>query len=147
MKRCHILFPILFLVAACGGRGGASPTPAARSPGPALVVERFLAAANANELETMTQLFGTADRTIVELEGRTRAEQRMYVLASLLRHNDWTIRGQRTVPGRMLDATELLVELQKPERTVVVPLLVVRRDGGGWIIEQIDVEELTQAGG
>ena len=146
MKRRHILFPILVLAAACSSRGGSSPTPASQSPGPALVVERFLAAANANELETMTQLFGTSDRTIVELEGRTRAEERMYVLASLLRHNDWTIRGQRTVPGRITDATELVVELQKPERAVTVPILVVRRERGGWIIERIDVEELTRSG-
>lgn len=122
-------------------------TPASESPGPALVVERFLQASNANDLETMGQLFGTKDRTIVELDGQTRAEERMYILASLLRHDDWSIQGQRRVPGRMTDATELLVEVKRGARTAVVPFLIVRRARGGWIIERIDVEPLTSSDG
>lgn len=122
-------------------------TPASDSPGPALVVERFLQASNANDLETMGQLFGTSDRTIVELDGQTQAEERMYILASLLRHDDWAIQGQRAVPGRMLDATELLVRIERGARTAVVPFLVVRRSRGGWIIERIDVEPLTSSDG
>ena len=139
----------LVIAAACGGGSagnGGEPvyrTPAAQSPGPALVVERFLQAANANDLETMTQLFGTAEQTIVEREGQVRAERRMYVLASVLRHQDWSIQGQETVPGRMLDATDLQVRIQTEDRTAVVPFLVVRRDEGGWIIERIGIEPLT----
>lgn len=144
-QRITFILILVTLVAACTSRSS-SLTPAAESPGPALVVERFLTAANANDLETMTELFGTAGKTIVELEGRTRAEERMYVLASLLRHQDWAIRGQRTVPGRMMDATVLLVEIQKQQRSPVVPFVVVRRDSGGWIIERIEVEQLTTVG-
>ena len=121
-------------------------TPASQSPGPALALERFLRAANANDLETMTELFGTTDRTIVELEGQTRAQQRMMVLASLLRHDDWSIQAQRSVPGRIIDATELLVELQRGERVVDVPFLVVRTDDGGWVVERIELEPLTSGG-
>ncbi|MDX1673449.1 MAG: hypothetical protein R3314_01510 [Longimicrobiales bacterium] len=142
---------MVVVLAGCGGSSGSAGsgqarTPAAESPGPALVVERFLRAANANDLQTMTQLFGTANRTIVQLDGKTRAEERMYVLASILRHRDWSIVGQQTVPGRMLDATELLVRIQKQEREAVVPFLVVRRDEGGWIIERVDIEPLTTTG-
>jgi hypothetical protein len=134
---------LVLAVAGCGGGGGGLP--AAQDPGPSLVVERFLQAANANDLETMTALFGTRDQTIVELDSKQKAERRMYVLATLLRHDDYTIRGQRAVPGRIRDATELLVELQQGEDRVMVPHLVVRRDNGGWIIERIDVEPLTRA--
>jgi hypothetical protein len=134
-----VLFSVAVLVA-CGAR---DDRPAMESPGPALVVERFLQAANTNDLYTMTQLFGTARRTIDQIESRERAERRMQVLASLLRHEDYTVRGQRAVPGRLNDATELLVELTTPERTVVVPHLVVRRRDGGWIIERIDIEAIT----
>ena len=137
---------------ACGGSGGraespqasGSRVPASQSTGPALVVERFLRAANANDLQTMTQLFGTRDRTIVELDGETKAQQRMYVLASVLRHQDWSIQGQDAVPGRMMDATELQVRIQQQDKTALVPFLVVRRDDGGWIIERINIEALTQ---
>jgi hypothetical protein len=132
---------LLAITTACGG--AQTGQPASTSPGPALAVERFLQAVNVNDLETMTELFGTSDRTIAELDGRAKAEQRMYVLASLLRHDDFAFRGQRMVPGRMSDATELLVELTQDGRTVVVPHLVVRRSDGGWIIENIDVTPIT----
>lgn len=144
-SRRSLIAVLAATVAACGGEP-ASRTPAAQSPGPALVVERFLQAANANDLETMTQLFGTSDRNIVALEGRTRAEERMYVLASLLRHDDWSIRGQQTVPGRITDAIELEVRVVKGDESAVVPFLVVRRKGDGWIIEEIGVEPLTTIG-
>lgn len=147
MKRtAYALLGLLLAVTACTTRQE-SVTPAAESPGPALLVERFLQAANANDLETMSQLFGTRDRTIVQLDGQTQAEERMYVLASLLRHEDWSIQGQRTVPGRMMDATELLVEIRRGDSRAVTPILVVRRARGGWIIERIDVEPLTTMGG
>jgi hypothetical protein len=139
MNRNFALLLPMVLLAACGSRDN---VPAMESPGPALVVERFLRAANTNDLHTMTQLFGTARGTIDQLEPRERAERRMQVLASLLRHEDYTVAGQRAVPGRLHNATELLIELKTAERTVVVPHLVVRR-GGGWIIERIDVEALT----
>ena len=108
-----------------------------------LVVERFLQAANATDLDTMTKLFGTAEATIEELDGRQQAEQRMYLLARLLQHQDFTVQGQRAVPGRMREATELLVRLTQNGETVVVPHRVVRRTDGGWIIEFIDVTPLT----
>ncbi|NIP56614.1 MAG: hypothetical protein GWM90_17915 [Gemmatimonadetes bacterium] len=141
MTRIGTITAVLLLTA-CGG--GSPPPLATASPGPVLIVERFLQAANSNDLSTMTELFGTADRTIVQLDGREAAEQRMYVLASLLRHDDFTVLGQQRVPGRLRDATELLVELHQGEERVVVPHLVVRRKGGGWVIERIDVEPLTR---
>ncbi len=136
-----VLVPVLML-AACGSR---DVVPAMDSTGPALVVERFLQAANTNDLHAMTQLFGTSRGTIDQLEPRERAEKRMQVLASVLRHDDYTIQGQRAVPGRLQDATDMLVELQIGDRKVVVPHLVVRRRDG-WIIERIEIEALTLHG-
>lgn len=146
-KTVYVLLGLFLAATACSSRQQGGGTPASESPGPALLVERFLQAANANDLETMSQLFGTRDRTIVQLDGQTQAEERMYVLASLLRHDDWSIQGQRTVPGRMMDATELLVEIRRGDARAVTPILVVRRSRGGWIIERIDVEPLTTMGG
>lgn len=142
-KRYRESLILLMVMAACGGGERAPRTPASQSPGPALVVERFLRAANANDLETMTQLFGSSKQTIVQLEGQTQAERRMYLLASLLRHDDWSIEGEETVPGRMTDATDLQVQLTQGGDTAVVPFLVVRKSSDGWIIERIDVEPLT----
>lgn len=133
-------------LAACGGGGGPESAPAMGSPGPALVVERFLQAANASDLETMTQLFGTESKTIDQLDGQSKAQQRMHVMATLLRHDDYQILGQRAVPGRLREATELQVQLRLGDRLVLVPHLVVRRNSGGWIVEKIDLEKLTTSG-
>lgn len=118
---------------------------AANSPGPALVVERFLQAANANDLDTMMELFGTRDRTIDQLDGRRQAEQRMHVLATLLHHDDYSIRRQYAVPGRSREAATVDVQLVRGDRSVVVPHIVVRKRSGGWIIENIEVEQLTRS--
>ena len=132
---------LLVLGAACGG--GTETYSPALSPGPVLVVERFLQAANASDLETMMQLFGTAEQTIDQLDGRGKAERRMHVLASLLRHDDFTILSQEALPGRMNTATTLEVRLHQGDRATVVPMVVVRRNAGGWIVEQVDIEALT----
>ena len=143
LKNGPIVAALAFLVVACGGGSESqSPTPMG-GPAPQLVVERFLQAANTNDLVTMTQLFGTPDKGIVELDGESMAQRRMYVLASLLRHDDFVIQAQRVVPGRMEGATEVLVLLTQGDRQVIVPHLVVKRSGGGWVIERIDVERLT----
>jgi hypothetical protein len=140
MKRSYVVLASVLLLAGCAAKDA---VPAMDSPGPTLVIERFLQAANTNDLHTMTQLFGTSTQTIDQRVSVERAQRQMQVLASLLRHDDYTIRGQRAVPGRLDDATEMLIELKKGERSVVVPHLVVRRRSGGWIIERIDVEALT----
>lgn len=139
------------LLAAMAGCGSAQveadpdPVSPSASPGPALAVERFLQAANANDLDTMMQLFGTADRSIAQIDGQARAERRMHVLATLLHHDDFAIVSQQGVPGRLQEATELDVRLTRGEKSVVVPHVVVRRQSGGWVIEKIDVEKLTQS--
>lgn len=135
---------VLLLVVLAGCATASETRVAADTPGPALVVERFLQAANASDLESMLQLFGSAKATISELDGRSKAEQRMHVLATLLRHDDFVIRSQAAVPGRLGQASQVKVQLTQGEETPLVPFTVVRRDGGGWIIEQIGLEPLTK---
>lgn len=142
-----LVIPVVLAVlwtAACGGSPRSTAGAGTASPAPTLVVEAFLQAANTNDLDTMMQLFGTRKRTIDELDGRSKAERRMHVLASLLRHDDYAIESQRPLPGRSRVAAEVRVRLERGEKSVVVPWVVVRRDSGGWIIEKIDIEPLTQ---
>lgn len=146
INRFAVLVPVLVL--ACGG-GRPAPQAggiAADEPGPSLVVERFLQAANANDLNTMIQLFGTSDRRIDQLESVAKAQRRMYALASMLRHDDFQIQGQQIVPGRMSEAAEVRVRIRRGDIVTAVSHVVVRRRGGGWIIEWVDTEALVQRG-
>lgn len=111
---------------------------------PALLVERFLQAANANDIETMGQLFGTREGSLLERDPRENVEQRMFTLASLLRHDDYSIRGERVVPGRSEEAIQILTRLEQGDDISDVPFTVVRTGDGGWLVEQIDMDDLTR---
>ncbi len=121
---------------------------------PELAVEGFLRAANcvasancaskAPELETMSRLFGTRDGSILNRDARADVEKRMYALASLLESQDYKVQGQNVVPGRMGEAVQLMVRLTQGERSILVPIPMVKDNGGNWLVEQIDMGPLTQ---
>jgi hypothetical protein len=114
--------------------------------GPAMVIERFLQAANSNDLDTMASLFGTVDGPISGTP--KQVDDRMFVLASLLRHSDYRIVSEQIVPGRRDIATQLNVNLTiRRGDSVEVPFTLVQAKRGGWLIEQIEVERITQRRG
>ncbi len=137
-----LLLLAIFLTTACVTTVEEPPDPVEPGVGASLVLERFLRAANENDLDTMARLFGTKDGSILQRDGRTQAEQRMFILASLLRHDDYVIQDNEIVPGRMREATRLMVRMQFRDRTVVVPFTMVR-SGDGWLVERIGVERIT----
>jgi hypothetical protein len=120
---------------------------------PQLVVEQFLRAVNGvfesndavrnNSLESMAHLFGTRDGSIVKRDPRKDVEQRMFALASILRHDDYSIGNQQLVPGRQNEAVRLMVSMKFGQRSVNVPYTMVKTTKGDWLIEQIDVEPIT----
>ena len=111
---------------------------------PALAVERFLQAVNARDYETMARLFGTRDGSILQRDPRAQVEQRMYALASLLRHRDYTLEGELVAPGRLGEAVRIVVGMEIGERRIPVPFTVVRTAKQGWLVEQIDIEAITE---
>jgi len=137
---------LLWLAAGCVTRTvPAAPPAASTAPGslePTLVVEQFLRAANANDLETMGRLFGTSEGSSLRLESRSYVEQRMFALASVLRHQDFSIERSMAVPGRSQEAVQVLVRVLSAGEWIPVPFTVVTgRDG--WVIEQFDIEAIT----
>lgn len=133
-------------VTACSSAPAATPAPSgpAASVAPALVVEQFLRAANANDLDTMARLFGTIDGPIVERDTQKQVDDRMFALASILRHQDYSLEGEQIVPGRRDVATQLLVRMVLPDgRSAVVPFTLVYSANRTWLIEQIAVERIT----
>jgi len=119
-----------------------------QAPGvaPALVVERFLQAANAQDLETMARLFGTRDGSVLRRDPRREVEERMFAIASVLRHEDYALAGEGLVPGRSSEALRVFVRLRTTTREVVVPFTVVRTKRDGWMVEQIDLTPITGRG-
>lgn len=111
---------------------------------PSLVVERFLQAVNARDVTTLGRLFGTRDGPIAARDDRTEVERRMFTLASLLEHDDYTILGDQVVPGRAGEALDIMTTLQQGGRTVAVPFTLVRARDGQWLVERIDTAELSR---
>lgn len=157
MRNCPrgLLLTAAVLLAACTTRVERVPDAGGSALAPALVVEQFLrAAATADRapgvaeqraaLQRMGRLFGTAEGPIAERDPRTQVEQRMQVLARILRHRDFRVDSEETVAGRAGQAIRLTVLMQTDQRQVRVPFVVVRSKDG-WLIEQIDIEALTAA--
>lgn len=147
MRRAAALLLALLLGACVSRTTVTERPPAASGVGPVLVLERFLQAANASDLRTMGRLFGTRDGSILERDPQDVVEERMFALASLLRHDDYQIVGDRPVPGRLQEAVRIETRLRQGERDVSVPFTLVQAGDGGWLVEEIGVEELGRRGG
>ena len=135
----------LVLFSACAG--SAPRTGMSSSVGPALTIERFLAATNQNDLDTMASLFGTRDGSVTRTWSQKEIDERMLIFASVLRHTDYTIAGEEVVAGRRDEATQLNVDMVIQGDTVQVPFLLVRTGGQDWLIENIGIERVTRGPG
>ena len=112
MNRLLILFFLLTSAGAC-----TSQTVVRQSQftvAPALTVERFLQAANARDLQTMSRLFGTHDGPIVDSGSREEIELRMDLIAGLLQHDDYEIISEGRVPGAEFPSNRIGVDLLLP---------------------------------
>lgn len=144
--RRSILLPLsLLLLGGCVSRTTTvEQAPTGAGVGPSLVVERFLQAANANDIQTMSRLFGTKQGSIRQRDPIDQVEQRMFTLASLLRHQDFNIVGEQVVPGRIGEALTIVTMVRQGSRDARVPFTVVRTADGGWLVEQIGVDDLAR---
>jgi hypothetical protein len=113
------------------------------------VLEQFLRASNAaaasdtSGLVTMGRLFGTKAGPTTGVDSRKIVEQRMYLIASILRHDDYRILGEQLVPGRLQEARQINVEMTMGPRKVTVPFTMVRTSHDGWLVENIALEIIT----
>jgi hypothetical protein len=137
---------------------------------PALSVERFLQAVNTGDLHGMARIFGTERGSIAEETGGPLGcafrrvgswvglgnrcvswvdiELRMNAIALILRHDDYAVRSEGSVPGRTRPTTRVGVDLdQGPSRYPDVPFVVVQTRDGRWLVEEIGLERITSAEG
>jgi hypothetical protein len=133
------------LLAACGGASRPEPVnPMPTNPEVAtqLVIEQFLRAANSNDLDTMARLFGTVDGSILNRDPRQLVDEQMFALASILRHDGFTIQRFEVVPGRRDEATRAIVNMRFSDRNVDVPYVLVWSKDRTWMIEQIEINRI-----
>ena len=134
---------LLSFVAACGGSGIQVPPGPVGAAAPAASVERFLRLAQAKSYQEMGLVFGTKDGPIVRRDPARQVEQRMYAIASILQHERFTIANEEPVPGRIGEAVRMTVSLTNGRQRKQVPFISVRH-GGGWLVEQVDLERITR---
>ena len=145
MKRLPILFLVLTSAGACTSRTVVNQPQLPIAS--ALMVERFLQAANARDLETMSRLFGTHDGPIGDRRSREEVKLRMNVIAEILQHDDYEIISERSVPGAEFPSRRVGVDLVLPGGTTVrdVGFTLVLESDDRWLINVIEVMKITQA--
>ena len=133
---------LLLLLAGCAG-GLSRGREQAGCISPAAAVERFLQLASDRSYLEMGWVFGTEEGPVLDRWPRPEVEQRMYALANVLQHDAFVVGNGTPVPGRVGKAIRFQVTLQRGSRQVQVPIVAVQGPRGRWLVEQVDVEALT----
>ncbi len=121
--------------------GAANEAPAYGAPTAEAAVSGFLDAAKLGDFGSMARLFGTEDGPAERRWGRAETEQRMFVLAALLKHGSY---GLRVFPGSATShETRLIADLEGSRAgSVSVPFVAVS-SRGRWFVERIVMDSLT----
>jgi hypothetical protein len=140
--RSGSLLLVALLLSGCAVRSA----PPAGGPGAALApaaIERFLDLARERDYVQMGWVFGNQQGPIVRQHPEGEVEKRMYALAHVLQNDTYVIGRESAVPGRLGNAVRYDVTLTRGNRTVDVPIVVVRGPDSRWFVELIDVEAVT----
>ncbi len=148
MKRLPIWFLLLTSAGACTTRAVVDQSQPQVAP--ALMVERFLQAANTRDLETMSRLFGTDDGPIGDSGSRQEVELRMDLIAEILQHADYQITSERRVPGTDFPSIRVGVDISivTPRGTTMVRdvgFTVVLESTSRWLVNVIELVKITGA--
>ena len=139
----------LLIGAGCTQKVVIQPATSTSSVAPGLVVERFLRSANtaaANDtagIIEMGRLMGTRKGPVIDQWPRDEVQQRMFLTAAILKHDDYKVLGEQLVPGRMNEARQINVELTMGPRKVTVPFTMVRAQRDSWLVEEIALANIT----
>ncbi|MGH7469136.1 MAG: hypothetical protein ACRENP_14360 [Longimicrobiales bacterium] len=140
---------LLFSSGACVQKVEVRPMSSGSAVAPGLVLEQFLRAANAaaaNDtagIVVMGRLLGNKEGPVSQQWPRQEVQQRMFLTASILKHDDYKILGEQIVPGRLHEARQINVEMAMGPRRVTVPFTMVRSKADNWLIESVALENVT----
>ena len=115
---------------------------------PSLIVEQFMRAVNAKNWQAMARVFGTRNGPEITAKSSrdevALAEKRMSLIGEILRHEDFEVTSEQSVPGRTDYATRLVVKVRKNGRDYNVPFILVRHGESSWLIEEIGIDVITR---
>lgn len=138
--------------------------PAGEDAGPLRAAERFLDAANRQDLDALAHAFGTRGGSIADTGGglgcglrrvaswlgaadrcptRQEVEVRMYAIAAVLRHDGYVVTAAEKVPGRDRPVTRISLEIRRGERIHRDVGVFVMRTSSGWLVESVELEKIT----
>lgn len=125
----------------CASSGGAGDT-VYGAPTSEMAVIGFFEGANADDYGRMSDLFGTADGPAVRRFGVTDIEQRMIVLAGLLKHEAFEL-TQANLAQLGPDRIRWAARMRGTRKgSVLVPVITVPDRDGRWFVERINVDAL-----
>lgn len=126
-------------VMACGSKG----FPSIMLPlDPEVTLSRFMSAVQANDLMSMSQLWGTKDGLAARKMERAELNQRLRVMQIMLKHDRYEITADASMAGFDDKTRAYHLRLVRLGCQVDVPFELVRV-GEGWLVSVID---LTKAG-
>lgn len=129
----------LLAVMACGSKA----SPSIMLPlDPEVTLSRFMSAVQANDLVSMSQLWGTKDGPAARKMERAELNQRLTVMQIMLKHERYEITADVLTAGLDDKTRAYHLRLIRLGCQVDVPFELVRV-GEGWLVSVID---LTQAG-
>jgi Fe2+ transport system protein FeoA len=109
---------------------------------PEVTLSRFMTAVQANDLVSMSQLWGTKDGPAARRMDRAELNQRLRVMQIMLKHEQYEIAPDASMAGLDDRTRAYRLRLMRMGCQVDVPFQLVRV-GDGWLVSVID---LTQAG-
>lgn len=115
------------------------------SPSAEMAVHRFLNGVDARDYMAMGRQFGTRQGPAESRMGTTELEQRMIVLAGLLRHDDYSLRREDLAQLGPHRSRYVATLSGTREGEVDLPFVTAQTEDGRWYVERIDVNPLTRA--
>ncbi len=126
-------------VMACGSKG----FPSIMLPlDPEVTLSRFMSAVQANDLMSMSELWGTKDGPAARKMERAELNQRLRVMQIMLKHDRYEITADASMAGLDDRTRAYHLRLVRLGCQLDVPFELVRV-GEGWLVSVID---LTKAG-
>jgi hypothetical protein len=138
---------LLIVAAACHSNPPSAGTSRAGAltgaDNPRAAVERFLAAARAQDMQAMSVVWGNDKGSQRDQVDRQELEKREVIMIALLRHDQSDIGTPQTAPGGRLRVT---VDLKQGSLTASPVFTVVRGPSSRWYVEDFDAQLLQNKG-